>query len=344
MEAKKPFQFANNTVLCLSPDFILPEEKRPCLSEVSHTNLVPIIDLKGYGEDQKSLVQNVSDACKKLGIFQVMNHGVPKDLCESVMVALLEFFQLPHEERAIYFTRDFTKQVKIFNYSYKGDDQMKVTMWSETFTHPWHPTQDFTHHLPTKPLQYRDVFTAYAREIGCLMNRLFSLMSKGLGLEENSIVRKLGERPNHYSQANYYPPCPEPELTMGLNEHNDITALTILQQLDGVSGLQVKYDENWVAVDPVPGALVIILADQMQVLSNGRYKSPVHRAVTNGWLPRLSLALFHAPNDETLIGPIEELTDEDHPPIYRNYRYKEFMKEFYRQEGKRRRVKETFKL
>ena len=80
------------------------------------------------------------------------------------------------------------------------------------------------------------------------------------------------------------------------------------------------------------------------MLSNGRYKSPVHRAVTNSRLPRLSLAMFYAPNDETVIGPMEELTDDEHPPIYRSYRYKEFMEEFYRQEGKRRRVKEAFQL
>jgi len=90
-------------------------------------------------------------------------------------------------------------------------------------------------------------------------------MSKGLGLEENALVRRLGENPNFYSQANYYPPCPQPDLTMGLNEHADITGLTLLHQFNGVPDLQVKYDENWVAVDPLPGAFVIILADQIQV-------------------------------------------------------------------------------
>ncbi|KAK7360586.1 hypothetical protein VNO77_02593 [Canavalia gladiata] len=342
MEVKKPFRFANNTVLSLSPNFILPEEKRPCLSDVSSMHPVPIIDLKGHDD---GLIQNISDACQNLGLFQVINHGVPPDLCQNVLHALLNFFQLPPEERALFFTEDHSKPVKIFNYYFKGDDQKKVTNWSETFSHPWHPTQDFTHHLPTNPPQYRDVFGAYAKEIGTLMNRLLSLMSKGLGLEEGSLVKRLGDRPNFYSQANYYPPCPEPDLTMGLNEHTDITALTILQQLDQVPGLQVKCDENWVAVDPVPGALVIVLADQMQVLSNGRYKSPVHRAVTNRLFPRLSLAMFYAPNDETVIGPIEELIDKEHSPIYRNYKYKEYMEEFHRQEGsKRRRVKEAFKL
>jgi hypothetical protein len=47
---------------------------------------------------------------------------------------------------------------------------------------------------------------------------------------------------------------------------------------------------------------------------------------------------------DTVIGPIEDLIDEEHPPIYRNYRYAEFFEEFYKQEGTRRMAKEAFLL
>jgi len=155
MEVKKPFGFGNNTVLSLSRDFILPEENRPRLSEVSHVSVVPIVDLKGNDECQNSLVQTVSDACRRVGMFQVINHGVPPELCQGVSVAVSHFFELPPEEKAIYETKDHSQRIKIFNYYFKGDDQKKINMWSQTFSHPWHPTQDFTHHLPAKPLQYR---------------------------------------------------------------------------------------------------------------------------------------------------------------------------------------------
>ena len=82
----------------------------------------------------------------------------------------------------------------------------------------------------------------------------------------------------------------------------------------------------------------------MQVLSNGKFKSVGHRAVTNKLLPRLSLGMFYNPNYDTVIGPIEDLIDEEHPTKYRKYGFKEYMEEFYRQEGKRRRVKEAFEL
>ncbi|RDY01122.1 Flavonol synthase/flavanone 3-hydroxylase, partial [Mucuna pruriens] len=72
------------------------------------------------------------------------------------------------------------------------------------------------------------------------------------------------------------------------------------------------------------------------VLSNGRFKSVLHRAVTNKLRTRVSMAMFYGPNMDTIIGPIEDLIDEEHPPRYRNYQFSEFIKEFYNQEGTRR--------
>ncbi|KAF4366193.1 hypothetical protein F8388_014911 [Cannabis sativa] len=80
------------------------------------------------------------------------------------------------------------------------------------------------------------------------------------------------------------------------------------------------------------------------VLSNGRYKSVHHRAVTNKMLGRISVAMFYGPNINTWIGPIEELVDEEHPAVYRRYKFSEFLDEFARQEGTRRRVKEAFQI
>jgi hypothetical protein len=65
--------------------------------------------------------------------------------------------------------------------------------------------------------------------------------------------------------VNFYPPCPEPELTFGLPGHTDPNALTILLQDQSVAGLQVLKDGKWVAVNPHPDAFVINIGDQLQV-------------------------------------------------------------------------------
>ncbi|KAJ0037671.1 hypothetical protein Pint_22873 [Pistacia integerrima] len=191
-------------------------------------------------------------------------------------------------------------------------------MWSQSFSHPWHPTEDLSHLLPENPPQYREVFGEYAKEIGALMNRLLSLISQGLGLEKEYLQKRLGMKPGLKAQANYNPPCPEPEFTLGLGAHTDLNAVTILWQSEGVSGLQV--------------------------LSNGRYKSVHHRAVTNKAQRRMTLAMFYGPNKDTVIGPIEGWLMKHTLHYIETTVTQEFIEEFNRQQGTRRTVKELFEL
>ncbi|XP_020425755.1 protein DMR6-LIKE OXYGENASE 2-like [Prunus persica] len=297
----------------------------------------------------------LSQACEEYGFFQIINHGVPEELCYIMMAAMTQFFKLPAKERAQYFTTDHSKPIKLFNYYLKleGDQHQKVTMWSETFSHLWQPLNSLPEILPNTVCAhfyvwvfgFSEVFAECEKEIGALVKRLLGLISQGLGPEEDCLQKKLGENPTQKAQGNYYPPCPDPELTLGLSVHTDLNALTILRQTEGVTGLQVLIkDEKWVAVDPLPSASVINLAIQGEViisvnffhevtstctsrrgvLSNGRYKSVHHRAVTNKVEPRLSIAMFYGPSKDTVIGPTEDLIDEEHPPLYRSYKYAEF--------------------
>ncbi|XP_058772284.1 protein DMR6-LIKE OXYGENASE 1-like [Vicia villosa] len=342
------FQLANeSSPLSLTPKFILPQSKRPNLSEVQSLDLIPIIDLSySHGNNHSSLevVHKISKACEEFGFFQIVNHGVPEQVCHKMMKAITDFFELPSEERESLYSTDHTKSVRLLNYYLKVEGGEKVKCWSESFNHPWYPIDDTISLLPEQiKTQYRDAFTEYAKEIGSLVRRLLGLISIGLGLEEDCLLKKLGEQPRQRAQANFYPPCPDPELTMGLTEHTDLNTLTVVLQSE-VSGLQVNKGGRWISVPFVPNAFVINVADQIQVLSNGRYKSVLHRVVTNNVSPRFSMAMFLGPYADAMIGPIQELIDEDHPPKYRNYRFSEFLKEFFNQEGTRRLVKEAFEL
>uniref|UniRef100_A0A7I4A1E9 Isopenicillin N synthase-like Fe(2+) 2OG dioxygenase domain-containing protein n=2 Tax=Physcomitrium patens TaxID=3218 RepID=A0A7I4A1E9_PHYPA len=49
------------------------------------------------------------------------------------------------------------------------------------------------------------------------------------------------------------------------------------------------------------------LGDKTQIMTNGRYKSVLHRAVANRAAMRYSIANFLVPADETVIRPIAEL-------------------------------------
>lgn len=65
-------------------------------------------------------------------------------------------------------------------------------------------------------------------------------------------------------QVNLYPPCPRPDLALGLPPHTDNGFFTILTQ-NGICGLQVKFNGKWVNVNPVPNCLLAVTGDQLEV-------------------------------------------------------------------------------
>nr|AIU34715.1 flavonol synthase [Dianthus caryophyllus]BBK26423.1 flavonol synthase [Dianthus caryophyllus] len=338
---------SNYQSLSLTPNFILPVERRPNLEQV-YNDGIPVIDM-GEG-DTCALIERIARASEEYGLFLITNHGIPRELCESMLSAVTNLFHLPPQAKSVLVSDDPTKDVRIANHYRKVEEngiqqRKKFSMWSEVFKHPWHPTDDgFIALLPSEPPEYRTVVAEYSKQMGDLMSQLLNLMSRGLGLDENHLLKVLGRNPLCRAQANYYPPCSKPDLTLGLGVHTDRDALTVVLPSPNVAGLQIMKDDKWIAVDPVPNALVINLGDQLQILSNGRYKSVVHRVVTNEHRSRVSLALFYGPDKDAFIGPVDSLIDEQHPPAYRHYYFREFLEEYRNQEGKNRKIKEAFEI
>ncbi|KAK9682159.1 hypothetical protein RND81_10G054500 [Saponaria officinalis] len=338
------FKWANDpNPLSLTPKFIVPNENKPNLTKISHLDSIPIIDMNNNNE---ALIDEISKACEEYGFFQLINHGIPKELCHNVLQVITEFFHLPYEEKVDMLSTKHMEDGKIFKYYIKDQEtKEKIFMWGETLFHTW-DTNDasYVQKLPRNPTNYRETITAYIKEVSSLITQLLSLLSQALGLDKDYLQRRLGENPKRTAQVNYYPPCPNPELTLGLRDHTDINILTVLLSEEGVPGLQVLKADTWFEVNPLPGALVVNVADQLQVLSNDKYKSVRHRAVTNDTRKRASFAVFIGPDERGVVGPIQELLDVDKPALYRNYTFQEFIKEFRNREGKSRVISEVFKI
>lgn len=56
----------------------------------------------------------------------------------------------------------------------------------------------------------------------------------------------------------------------------------------------------------------------LQIMTNGIFKSPIHRVVTNSDKLRISIAMFNEPEPEKEIGPVEDLLCEGRPRLYKN--------------------------
>ena len=108
----------------------------------------------------------------------------------------------------------------------------------------------------------------YGEEVVKLGGRVLELLSINLGLNDDFLLNAFGGENDLGGclRVNFYPKCPQPDLTLGLSSHSDPGGLTILLPDDYVSGLQVRRGEDWITVKPVPNAFIINIGDQIQVL------------------------------------------------------------------------------
>lgn len=114
----------------------------------------------------------------------------------------------------------------------------------------------------------RKVIGEYGEGVVKLGGRILEMISKNLGLKEDFMINAFGGESEIGAclRVNFYPKCPQPDLTLGLSPHSDPGGMTILLPDDFVSGLQVRKGDQWITVKPVPNAFIINIGDQIQVL------------------------------------------------------------------------------
>ncbi|XP_058105057.1 protein DMR6-LIKE OXYGENASE 2-like [Magnolia sinica] len=311
----------------LPAHYIRPISDRPNLLDAHTSDVsIPLIDLGGLsGPDRPKIVQAIGLACQTDGFFQVKSHGIPQHVIEDMLHVAKEFFQLPESEKLRNYSDDPLKTTRLStSFNVKRE---KVSNWRDYLRLHCYPLEEFIDEWPTNPPSFRRIVSEYSTNARDLAIRLLEAISESLGLEKDYIEKELGKQAQHMA-VNYYPRCPQPELTYGLPGHTDPNALTVLLQ-DQVSGLQALRNGKWVSVNPIPDTFVVNIGDQIQVLSNGRYKSVLHRAVVNNNVERISIPSFYCPSSDAMIGPAEKLMDDQHPAIYRRFTYEEYYKKFW---------------
>ncbi|XP_060180713.1 flavanone 3-dioxygenase 3-like [Lycium barbarum] len=254
-------------------------------------------------------------------LVPVVNHGIPQSVMKDALDAASEFFDVPNEEKKILFSTNVHAPVRYGTSMNQSKD--KVYFWRDFLKHYSNPIASFIDMWPSNPTTYRIKMGNYAKAVQKLYQQLMKVVCDGLGLAPDYLDEEIAQG-SQVAAINCYPACPEPDLTHGLPPHTYFGLLSII--LQNHEGLQIMdKNEKWHSVPLIKGALIVHLGDQMEVLSNGRYKSVVHRATVNTEKQRLSIASIHSLALNKKIGPAPELVDEKHVLSYRQGSFSDFL-------------------
>ncbi|KAI9116333.1 hypothetical protein K1719_012500 [Acacia pycnantha] len=314
------------------PDrYIQPPQERIIHVSTPQLNLPPIDLSKLHGPQHDQVVAEIAGAAHTLGFFQVVNHGVPLELLEALKSAAHKFFSTPPEEKKAAACQTHVKYGTSF-----APEKEQALEWKDYVSMSYTTDEDALQYWPCLckgvALEYLKLSTKMAREIvGILMENL------GAKVDEKKIEGLVGYK---MVNMNYYPECPNPELTVGVGRHSDMGTLTILLQ-DDIGGLYVKLEQDikykyasaskgdWIEIPPIPGALVINIGDALQIMSNGRYRSGEHRVRAAREQSRVSVPVFTMPNPTEKIGPLPEVVEKDGKAGYREIVFQDYMNNFF---------------
>ena len=299
----------------------------PVAEQSSILEQVPIIDVAQLFHDISSrgasdAIDQIAQACKTWGFFQVVNHGISSAQIEAVWQQTHDLFALPLQEKLEirrskenpwgFYNNELTKNQRdkkeVFDFTREGID----------------PIYGQCNRWPRGRDEFKITMMAYLDACTTLSLKLLEAFCLGLDLPADFMRRDFAGNHTGFIRLNYYPvrdpladSGEEHQATadLGIHHHTDAGGLTVLLQ-DQVSGLQVYRDGFWYDIPTVEGAIVINTGDMMQVWSNDIYKAAIHRVLAMDTRERYSIPFFFNPAANCKVSPLPSVVDEQNPGRY----------------------------
>ncbi|KAB2016648.1 hypothetical protein ES319_D08G108600v1 [Gossypium barbadense] len=266
---------------------------------------VPTIDLQLLASSSSTSgdeLDKLRSALSSYGCIQAINHGITSAFLDKLREVARQFFALPSEEKKKY-SREIGSIEGYGNDMILSEDQ--ILDWTDRLYLILRPEDKQTLKFwPENPESFRGVLNDYSTKLHVILEVLLKAMAR-------------------------------PDQVLGVKPHADGSVITMLLPDKEVEGLQVLKDDQWFNVPIIPQALLINVGDQAEIMSNGIFKSPVHRVVTNSERERITVAVFCIPHPDQEIQPVEELINETHPRLYKKVKdYVSLYFQYY-QQGRR---------
>jgi isopenicillin N synthase-like dioxygenase len=298
--------------------------------------VIPVVDLTG---DRAAVARQIDTACRRVGFFQIVGHGLDPGVEQRAWNAAHEFFALALDDKLAvrippgdaYGYGPFQVERLAASLGEATPPDLKETFSIGPFEQPPagldDPTAAFVYSpnrwpaaLPAMEAAMHAHYVASAE----LVARVMSLMATGLGLADDWFEPYIDHHTSAL-RALHYPDLAGQAVAPGqlrAGAHSDYGTLTLLRQDDAPGGLQLRgTDGEWHDVVPVAGAYVVNVGDALARWTNDRWRSTLHRVVVppadaGRDCERFSMAFFHNANWDAVIECVPTCASPDEPARY----------------------------
>jgi isopenicillin N synthase-like dioxygenase len=276
---------------------------------------IPVVDLNDFHSVDRHhiFVRDLANAFKTVGFVAVVNSGVDINTLDTAYDAAKKFYASPIEFKMLGHAAHLSGQRGyVLSETAKGNKK-------KDYKEFYHITREYSAEVRAR---YNYVENIWPSNDGFkpAMQNLIVALDKHVAIIEQAISESIGEKPDFISNMTqngdyllrsiYYPPNP-PADSIWAAAHTDIDLFTILPR-STASGLQLqRSDGSWINVVVPDNAFIINAGDMLQNLTNGVYKSAVHRVVSQEQgVERYSIVAFIHPRPTDQLGPLAKFIKE----------------------------------
>ena len=286
----------------------------PRSTPIEQLALIDIAPLLTPGADTAAVAARIDRACRELGFFRVIGHGVDAELLTRLDRAARAFFVRPDHEKQPFamanagaawrgwfpFRGEVTsgrpdRKEGLYVGIDHPDDHPLVAAGTPLHGHNLLPDGELRRAVDDWLAAVRPVADAVMRGIAI-----------GLGLPGDWFEHHITDDPTVLFRIFRYPTLADNAVTdeWGVGEHTDYGLLTLLAQ-DEAGGLEVRTPDGcWIEVPAEPDVLVCNLGDMLDRLTQGRYRSTPHRVRNVSGRERLSFPYFFDPSWDAEVTPL----------------------------------------
>lgn len=279
--------------------------------------VIPVVDIRGllHGDAaaRQAVAEEIGRAAREVGFFQIVGHGIERELRQGLIEQAGAFFAQPLEVKMTRYIGQYDHHRGYVPPGEEAPDPDKRDL-KEAFDLAFELPADDPDVLAGTPLLgpnpwpelagFREPVESYYQAtygVGRALMRGFAL---ALGLEETRFLRHVTKPPSQLRLI-HYPFDPHAEDAQGIGAHTDYECFTLL--LPTAPGLEVMNGASeWIAVPYLDDALVINIGDMLEIWTDGEFVATSHR-VRKVKEERYAFPLFFACDYHTEVAPLPEL-------------------------------------